>query len=207
MATQWLLSFFSSLFTVLVNITNCIGGWVLVSFHKFLGKSAFFSMPLVWFVFFGGFLFIFFCFDLQTQNGKCSGLLGRIRSDFQEFPVWLPPQSTTQSGKLFLPHAAASQLCRGSGGCSFQGHHMLLWQLNARVKKNVWIFLQTRSLCLSLPASFHYSWLTQSSSIMLTTVQKRCFRAPFFLTFAFLCLQNDYPQRALLLKYQLFHMM
>ena len=29
-----------------VNITNCIGGWVLLLFQKFLGKSALFSMSL-----------------------------------------------------------------------------------------------------------------------------------------------------------------
>lgn len=132
MATQWLLSFFSSLFTVFVNTTNCIGVWVLLLFRKFLGKSAFFSTSL-------------FFFHLQTQNRKHARLLERIWSNLQEFPVWLPPQSTLQSWKLFLPHAAplgsahlegsSSGGCSPCLGCSSQGHHLLLWQLNARVKR------------------------------------------------------------------------
>lgn len=47
----------------------------------------------------------FFC--LQTQKGNCAMLLGRIWSNLQEFPPWLPPQPWN----LFLPHAVASQLC------------------------------------------------------------------------------------------------
>lgn len=135
--------------------------------------------------------FVFFFFHFQTQNGRHARLLERIWSNLQEFPAWLPPQSTLQSWKLFLPRVAlpGSVLLEGSssGGCSpflgcpFQGHHLLLWRLNARVKR-MYGFSFRFAICVW--AILCYSWLTQSSSVMLTTVQKSL-PTPFF---SYLCI-------------------
>lgn len=47
------------------------------------------------------------------HKAKCARLLGRIWSNLDEAAVWLPPQSTPQSWKLFLLLAAASQKVAG----------------------------------------------------------------------------------------------
>lgn len=125
-ATQWLLSFFSSLFTVFLNKTNCIWSWVLLLFCKMLGKNAFFSMSL---------FLIYQCrkenvsgclgeFGLIWRNPQCDCLpKAHLSLESSSFSLLLPPRRQQQGG------------CSPCLGCSSQGHHLLLWWLMQELKE------------------------------------------------------------------------
>lgn len=73
--------------------------------------------------------------------------------------------------------------------------------------RSEWIFLQICSLCLSFLAGLHSSWLTQPSSAIRNQRAEMFFSHTFVLAFASSSLEDDYSQRALLLKYQFFNLM
>lgn len=123
MATQRLLSFFTSLFTVFVNKTNCIWSWVLLLFRKVLGKNAFFSVSL---------FFIYQCrkenvpgclgeFGLTWRNPQCDCLpKAHLSLESSSFSLLLPPRRQQQGwllplSWLLLPRATLAALVVNAG--------------------------------------------------------------------------------------------